>query len=62
MLHGFVCESKNQARQLTFALAAAFKEYGKKVSEDGGEMKKRFAVDLRTPEEMSKESDEETEA
>ncbi|KAI4467653.1 phosphotyrosine interaction domain-containing family member [Holotrichia oblita] len=32
--HAFVCDSKNQARQITYALAAAFQEYGKKIKEE----------------------------
>ncbi|XP_063908433.1 uncharacterized protein LOC135126364 [Zophobas morio] len=60
--HSFVCESRNQARQITYALAAAFQEYGRqsKLDENGG--KKKFAIDLRTPEEQAEASDEETEA
>lgn len=64
--HSFVCESRNQARQITYALAAAFQDYGQKVKEihRGNEEKaqKRFAIDLRTPEEQAAASDEETEA
>jgi len=64
--HAFVCESRNQARQLTYALAAAFQEYGKKVKEESKDnpsaVKKKFAIDLRTPEELEQESDDETEA
>lgn len=64
--HAFVCESRSQARQLTYALAAAFQEYGKKVKEESKDnphgIKKKFAIDLRTPEELEQESDDETEA
>lgn len=66
MCHAFVCESRNQARQLTYALAAAFKDYGRRVQEENkdnpGLAKKRFAIDLRTPEELGNASDDETEA
>lgn len=67
MCHAFVCESRNQARQLTYALAAAFKDYGRRVQDENKDnpdkiVKKRFAIDLRTPEEMANESEEETEA
>lgn len=66
MCHAFVCESRNQARQLTYALAAAFKDYGKRVQEENKDnpspVKKRFAIDLRTPEEMTQDDEEETEA
>ncbi|XP_043675019.1 uncharacterized protein LOC122632376 [Vespula pensylvanica] len=58
--HGFVCESKHHARQLTYALATAFEIYSRKVkfqdktnSENVvSSTKKRFAIDLRTPEEI----------
>ncbi|KAK9711726.1 Phosphotyrosine interaction domain (PTB/PID) [Popillia japonica] len=65
--HAFVCDSKNQARQITYALAAAFQEYGKKIKEENKDnpalSKKKFAIDLRTPEELrNDEDDEETEA
>jgi hypothetical protein len=63
------------ARRLTFALAAAFQEYSKKVKAEeeqnssvgGGNpmapIRKRFAIDLRTAEEIEQDSDEqETEA
>ncbi|XP_029032823.2 uncharacterized protein LOC114871291 [Osmia bicornis bicornis] len=57
--HGFVCESKHHARQLTYALAAAFELYSRtvraqdKMAEVAGKNpKKRFAIDLRSPEEM----------
>lgn len=61
--HSFVCESRNQARQITYALAAAFQEFGRQSKLDGeGVKKKKFAIDLRTPEEQADASDEETEA
>ncbi|PSN46813.1 hypothetical protein C0J52_11192 [Blattella germanica] len=63
--HAFVCESRNSARKLTYALAAAFHEYSKLVkaasSDDSGgkdsfkAIKKRFAIDLRSPEEIEAE-------
>jgi len=55
--HGFVCESKYYARQLTYALATAFEIYSKtvkaqeKLAQVAG-TKKRFAIDLRSPEEI----------
>ncbi|KAG7312895.1 hypothetical protein JYU34_001290 [Plutella xylostella] len=67
--HAFVCESRNAARRLTYSLAAAFQDYSRRVKEmqtspDGFErpprLKKKFAIDLRTPEEI--EADLETEA
>ncbi|XP_020708765.2 uncharacterized protein LOC105687238 [Athalia rosae] len=59
--HGFVCESRNHARQLTYALANAFQIYSQSVKAQGkaeetaGNIKKRFAIDLRTPEEIEAE-------
>ncbi|KAH0946745.1 hypothetical protein HN011_006472 [Eciton burchellii] len=55
--HGFVCESKYYARQLTYALATAFEIYSKtvKAQEKLAQVtgtKKRFAIDLRSPEEI----------
>ena len=58
--HAFVCDSRNGARKLTYALASAFHEYSKLVKASGGEgtkeglsaIKKKFAIDLRTPEEI----------
>lgn len=61
------------ARRLTFALAASFQEYSKRVKEleqkdifsDETQVngKKKFAIDLRTPEEMRQTiADQETEA
>ncbi|XP_077269087.1 uncharacterized protein LOC143901033 isoform X1 [Temnothorax americanus] len=58
--HGFVCESKYYARQLTYALAAAFENYSKAVKAQekltgittNNTARKRFAIDLRSPEEI----------
>ncbi|KAK0166200.1 hypothetical protein PV328_004641 [Microctonus aethiopoides] len=57
--HGFVCESKHHARQMTYALATAFQIYSQTVKTLGnnsdnpmGNIKKRFAIDLRTPDEI----------
>ncbi|XP_028158437.1 uncharacterized protein LOC114351423 [Ostrinia furnacalis] len=67
--HAFVCESRNAARRLTYSLAAAFQDYSRRVKEAQTtpelderppNLKKRFAIDLRTPEEI--EADLETEA
>ncbi|CAH2008671.1 unnamed protein product [Acanthoscelides obtectus] len=61
--HSFVCESKDQARRITYALAACFQDYGKRVKADGKERAvRKFAIDLRTPEEQAAASDGETEA
>ncbi|CAG9573580.1 unnamed protein product [Danaus chrysippus] len=67
--HAFVCESRNAARRLTYSLAAAFQDYSRRVKEMQAtpelderppRMKKKFAIDLRSPEEI--EADLETEA
>ncbi|KAI5630992.1 hypothetical protein NE865_16294 [Phthorimaea operculella] len=67
--HAFVCESRNAARRLTYSLAAAFQDYSRRVKEMQAtpelderppSLKKRFAIDLRTPEEI--EAELETEA
>lgn len=61
------------ARKLTYALAASFQEYSKRVKEteqreqngdnSAAPVKKKFAIDLRTPEEMQQSAeDRETEA
>lgn len=64
--HAFVCESRNAARKLTYALAAAFQEYSKRVqheqSDPSSPVKKKFAIDLRSPEEIQDDIDDETEA
>lgn len=69
--HAFVCESKNQARQVTYALAAAFEDYGRRVKKEQGPeeetsepttAKKKFAIDLRSREELEEDLGEETEA
>uniref|UniRef100_A0A182QXY9 PID domain-containing protein n=1 Tax=Anopheles farauti TaxID=69004 RepID=A0A182QXY9_9DIPT len=73
-VHAFVCDSRAMARKLTFALAASFQDYSKRVKESedknggtGGEseksLRKKFAIDLRTPEEMQQDiTEQETEA
>lgn len=65
--HAFVCESRNSARRLTYALAAAFQDYSKRVQETmkddpSSPVKKKFAIDLRTPEEIQEDIEAETEA
>ncbi|XP_066596443.1 uncharacterized protein [Prorops nasuta] len=58
--HGFVCESKHHARQLTFALATAFDIYSRMIKAqdktqtgtNGNHLRKRFAIDLRSPDEI----------
>lgn len=76
-VHAFVCDSRAMARKLTFALAASFQDYSKRVKEaeeqgtgtiGGGDAKgkplrKKFAIDLRTPEEIQQDiTEQETEA
>ncbi|KAM3955603.1 uncharacterized protein ACR2FA_010471 [Aphomia sociella] len=67
--HGFVCESRMAARRLIYSLSAAFQDYSRRVKEMQAtpelddrhpNLKKKFAIDLRTPEEI--EADLETEA
>ncbi|KAJ1519438.1 hypothetical protein ONE63_004730 [Megalurothrips usitatus] len=61
--HAFVCESRAQARALTYALAAAFQEYSRAVKRrqagGGGATTTAPAtnrvVDLRTPEDIAAE-------
>jgi len=62
--HAFVCESRNNTKKLTYALASAFTEYSKivKARSGGGDgkdalatAKKKFAIDLRSPEEIAAE-------
>ncbi|XP_014271789.1 low density lipoprotein receptor adapter protein 1-A [Halyomorpha halys] len=55
--HGFVCESRTSARRLTYCLATAFADYSARVRGSGGHGTRvwdppKFAVDLRTPEEL----------
>jgi hypothetical protein len=62
--HAFVCESRISTKKLTYALASAFSEYSKLVKERSGggdgkdalvAAKKKFAIDLRSPEEIAAE-------
>ncbi|XP_050727616.1 low density lipoprotein receptor adapter protein 1-B-like isoform X2 [Eriocheir sinensis] len=61
--HAFVCDSRNNARKLTFALAQAFQQFSKEVKGNKANKKpKKFAIDLRSPEEIEvdlKEADSE---
>ncbi|KAL7733674.1 hypothetical protein ACLKA6_005120 [Drosophila palustris] len=78
-VHAFVCDSRAMARKLTFALSAAFQDYSRVVKEASGEdqvdvngatpndiitpTRQKFAIDLRTPEEIQAgELEQETEA
>lgn len=71
-VHAFVCDSRAMARRLTFALAASFQDYSKRVKEaeehnmgdsNGKPLRKKFAIDLRTPEEIQQDiTEQETEA
>ncbi|XP_023015471.1 uncharacterized protein isoform X2 [Leptinotarsa decemlineata] len=63
--HSFLCESRDQAKKITYALAAAFQDYGRRVKSEKGPGEryvKKFAIDLRTPEEQAEASDGETDA
>ncbi|KAK8407402.1 hypothetical protein O3P69_002140 [Scylla paramamosain] len=61
--HAFVCDSRQNARKLTFALAQAFQQFSKEVKSNKANKKpKKFAIDLRSPEEIEvdlKEADSE---
>ena len=68
-VHAFVCDSRAMARRLTFALAAAFQDYSARVKEMGEDQtdkitttRQKFAIDLRTPEELEANEQDETEA
>lgn len=84
-VEAFVCDSRIMARKLTFALAAAFQDYSRRLQEadannndatvpnknggsGGGERKtsvtkKKFAIDLRSPDEIESElQEQETDA
>ncbi|EDV39643.1 uncharacterized protein Dana_GF24376, isoform D [Drosophila ananassae] len=75
-VHAFVCDSRAMARKLTFALAAAFQDYSRRVKEAADAeaegttpsdtitpTRQKFAIDLRTPEEIQAgELEQETEA
>lgn len=54
--HGFVCESKHHARQMTYALAAAFQIYSQHVKgrsiDPAKSWSKGFAIELRNPNEL----------
>eukprot|EP00096_Caligus_rogercresseyi_P002817 TRINITY_DN15133_c0_g1_i1.p1 TRINITY_DN15133_c0_g1~~TRINITY_DN15133_c0_g1_i1.p1 ORF type:complete len:139 (-),score=34.03 TRINITY_DN15133_c0_g1_i1:22-438(-) len=47
--YGFVCDSRNEARRLTYALAHAFSKFSatKKSDNSGDPPRTRFAIDLR---------------
>lgn len=60
--HAFVCDSRHNARKLTFALAQAFQQFSKEVKGKANKKPKKFAIDLRSPEEIEvdlKEADSE---
>lgn len=76
-VHAFVCDSRAMARRLTYALAASFQEYSRRVKEAeeinfnnnnnnninsstiDSPFKRKFAIDLRTPEELQQEHETE---
>lgn len=68
-VHAFVCDSRAMARRLTYTLAASFQEYSRRVKEAeetnnnitfDSPLKRKFAIDLRSPEEL--QTEHETEA
>ncbi|XP_057671866.1 low density lipoprotein receptor adapter protein 1-A [Diorhabda carinulata] len=59
--HSFLCDSRNEARKITYALAAVFQDYGRKIKQKNGERPiKKFAIDLRTPEQQAEGVEEES--
>lgn len=68
-VHAFVCDNRQTARKLTFALAAAFQDYSQKLKNTENNTndnisvgRRRFAIDLRTPKELEEGLKDETEA
>lgn len=82
-VEAFVCDSRVMARRLTFALAASFQDYSRRLQEADANnnessasdrnvpgdnkpkiaMKKKFAIDLRSPDEIESElAEQETDA
>uniref|UniRef100_A0A1L8DN84 Putative low density lipoprotein receptor adaptor protein 1 n=1 Tax=Nyssomyia neivai TaxID=330878 RepID=A0A1L8DN84_9DIPT len=70
-VEAFVCDSRAMARKLTFALAAAFQDYSRRLQDQESEdkdsgktvVRKKFAIDLRTAEEMASDlQEQETDA
>jgi len=54
--HAFVCDSRMNARRLTYALASTFRVYSQSIKQKGGgPIKKKFAIDLRSPDEIKAE-------
>jgi hypothetical protein len=53
--YAFVCDSRQSARRLTFALAKAFQDYSKRVENQPKKKPKHYAIDLRTPEQMEED-------
>ncbi|XP_065167977.1 uncharacterized protein [Atheta coriaria] len=58
MCHAFACESKHQARQLTFALAAAFKHFADVMKCKQDKEKLVRTIDLRTADQIADEESE----
>lgn len=65
-VHAFVCDTRQIARKLTYALAAAFQEYSEKIKHsknvDNLMVNQKFAIDLRSPSELQEGMQDETEA
>lgn len=51
----FVCDSRQTARRLTFALANAFQVFSKTIKSTQKKKPTKFAIDLRTPEEIEQD-------
>jgi len=53
--HAYVCESRNSARKLTFALANAFQVFSQRIKSSQKRKPAKFAIDLRSAEEMEED-------
>ncbi|CAG7725457.1 unnamed protein product [Allacma fusca] len=58
--HAFVCDSRQTARKLTYSLAAAFHKFSQSVAAGkiAVQKPKKFAIDLRSPEDIEADLDE----
>lgn len=59
--HAFVCDSRQSARKLTYSLATAFHRYSRQLRAAAArpappQRRKLFAIDLRTPEEIARQT------
>lgn len=59
--HAFVCENRQAARQLTYCLATAFQDFSKR-GKSSPNTSGKFAIDLRSSEEMQLDLEVDSEA